>query len=60
MKAYFGICVIRGMNILPKIAEYVFGYFCGKEGIKRVMPKNTFAEISQFLHLKDWKQEPIS
>ena len=59
MKAYFGVCVIMGMNILPKIADYWSSdIFVGNEGVKRVMPKNRFEEISQFLHLNDSSQEP--
>jgi len=35
MKAYFGVCVIMGMNILPKIADYWSSdIFVGNEGVK--------------------------
>jgi len=48
-----------GMNILPKVADYwSLDIFMGNEGIKRVIPKNRFKEISQFLHLNDTSQEP--
>ncbi|KAL9978523.1 hypothetical protein ACROYT_G016049 [Oculina patagonica] len=59
LKAYFGICVIMGLNILPKVADYWSSdIFMGNEGIKRVMPKNRFEEISQYLHLNDTSREP--
>ena len=59
VKAYFGICVIMGLNILPKVADYwSSNIFMGNEGIKRVMPKNRFKEISQYLHLNDTSREP--
>lgn len=59
VKAYFGMCVIMGMNILPKVADYwSVDIFMGNEGIKRVMAKNRFEEISQFLHLNDTSREP--
>lgn len=35
VKAYFGMCVIMGMNILPKVADYwSVDIFMGNEGIK--------------------------
>lgn len=59
MKAYFGICVIMGLNILPKVANYWSSdVFLGNEAIKRVMPKNRFEEISQYFHLNDSTSEP--
>ena len=41
VKAYFGMCTIMAMNILPKVASYWSSdIFMGNEGIKKVMPKN--------------------
>ena len=43
MKAFFGICVIMGINQLPKVADYwKDDPFIGNEGIKRTMPRNRF------------------
>ena len=54
VKAYFGICVIKGLNVLPKVANYWSSdVYMGNEAIKRVMTKNRFEEISQFFHLND-------
>ncbi|KAK3750318.1 hypothetical protein QZH41_010822, partial [Actinostola sp. cb2023] len=54
MKSYFGICVIMGVNVLPKVADYwKDDPFLGNEGIKRVMTRNRYQEISQFLHFAD-------
>ena len=54
MKAFFGICVIRGINQLPRVADYwKDDPFIGNEGIKRTMLRNCFQEISQFLHFAD-------
>ena len=59
MKAFFGICVIMGINQLPRIADYwKDDPFIGNEGIKRTMPRNCFQEISQFLHFADSTKNP--
>ena len=59
MKAYFGVCVIMGINNLPKIADYESSdIFIGNDGIKRTMTKNRFEEISQFFHLNNSSEEP--
>ena len=48
--------VIMGMHILLKVADYwSTDIFQGNEGIKRVMPKIQFEEIS---HLNNLSQEP--
>ena len=57
VKAYFGMCVIMGMNILPMVPDY-WSTDIFNEGIKRVIPKNRFEEISQFLLLNDSSREP--
>lgn len=59
VNSYFGMCVIMGINILLMVADYwSTDIFKGNEGIKRVMPKNQFEVISQFLHLNDLSREP--
>ena len=47
MKAYFGVCIIMGVNSLPCIADYWSSNpYLGNEGIKKVMTKNRFEEIN--------------
>ncbi|KAK3735138.1 hypothetical protein QZH41_000008 [Actinostola sp. cb2023] len=59
MKAYFGLCIMMGINVLPKVADYwSTDPFLGNEAIRNVMPRNRFQEISQFLHFCDSTQEP--
>ena len=49
IKAFFGICVIMGINQLPRVADYLKDdAFIGNEGIERTTPRNRFQEISQF------------
>ena len=58
MKAYFGMCVIMGINDLPKIAYYWSSdIFVGNKGIKQTMTKNMFEEICQFFHLNNSNEE---
>ena len=59
MKAYLGICVIMGINNLPKIADYWSSdIFIGSDEIKQTMTKNRFEKISQFCHLNNSSEEP--
>ena len=59
MKAYFGIMIIMGMVRLPSIADYwSTDEFFGNLGIKKVMTKNRFEEITCFLHFNDSTREP--
>lgn len=59
-KAFLGICIIMGINTLPKTADYWSSDpFLGNEGIKRTMTKNRFEELSRFLHFNDSEQEPL-
>ena len=59
LKAFIGINLIMGINRLP---NYVLFWsnddFFGNQGIKRVMTKNRFEEISQHLHFSDSTKEP--
>lgn len=59
MKAFVGINIIMGINVLPNPALYWSsdGFF-GNQGIKKVMPKNRFQEISCYLHFNDSTCEP--
>ena len=59
MKAYPSVCVIMGINNLPKITDYWSSdIFTGNNGIKRTMTKNRFEEIRQFFHLNNSSEEP--
>ena len=59
MKAFVGINVIMGINVLPSLALYWSSdSFFGNQGIKKVMPKNRFQEISSYLHFNDSAREP--
>lgn len=58
LKAYFGICIIMGINILPQIAMYwSTNSFIGNSGIQSIMTKNRFEEVSQYLHFVDSNTE---
>ena len=57
--AYFGMCIIMGINSLPRISMYWSSdSFIGNSGIQNVMTKNRFEEISQYIHFNDSSQEP--
>ena len=59
MKAYLVVCVITGINNLPKLADYWSSdIFIGNNGIKQTMTKNRFEEISQFFHPNNSSEEP--
>lgn len=59
LRAYFGLCIIMGINSLPRIAMYWSSdSFIGNMGIQNVMTKNRFEAISQFLHFSDSTREP--
>ncbi|KAK3701244.1 hypothetical protein QZH41_003196 [Actinostola sp. cb2023] len=59
MKAYIGMWIVMGINVLPEIAMYWSNdSFIGNDGIKAVMTKNRFEELSQYLHFNDSTQEP--
>ena len=47
------------INRLPNYALFWSNHdFFGNQGIKRVMTKNRFEEISQYLHFNDSTKEP--
>ena len=59
IKAFLGACVVMGLNSLPFTADYWSSdSFLGKEGIRKVMAKNGFENISQFVHFKYSSIEP--
>ena len=59
LKAYFGVCVIVGINQLRRIADYwKDDPFTGNVGIKQTMTRNRFQEIFQLLHSTDSTQTP--
>ena len=48
-----------GITKLPQVALYWSSDdFLGNQGIKRVMTKNTFEEITCYLHFNDSRIEP--
>ena len=53
--AYFGICIIMGINSLPRIS--IFDSFIGNSSIQNVLTKNRFEEISHYIHFNDYLQE---
>ena len=57
LKAYFGVCMIMGINQLPRIADY-WKDNLGNTGIKQKMTRNRFQEISQLLHFTDSTRTP--
>ena len=59
MKAYPSVCVMMGINNLPKIADYWSSdIFTSNNRIRQTMTKNRFEEISQFFHLNNSSEEP--
>ena len=59
LKAFIGINLIMGINRLPNYALFWSNDdFFGNQGIKRVMSKNRFEEISKYLHFSDSTKEP--
>ena len=59
LKAFIGINLIMGINRLPNYALFWSNDdFFGNQGIKRVITKNRFEEISQHLHFSDSTKEP--
>ena len=59
LRAYFGICIIMGINNLPRIATYwSTDPFIGNTGIQSVMARNRFEELSQYLHFTNSETEP--
>lgn len=59
LKAFIGINIIMGIVRLPNYALYWSNdEFFGNQGIKRVMTKNRFEELSCYLHFNDSSREP--
>lgn len=59
MKAFIGIIIIMGIVKLPRYAFYwSTDEFLGNVGIKKVMAKNRFEEISRYLQFNDSSKEP--
>lgn len=59
MKAFIGINIIMGIDKLPAYALYwSTDEFFGNPGIKRVMAKNRFEQLSCYLHFNDSSKEP--
>ena len=58
LKAFLAVNIIMGMVRLPSLDQYwSTDDFFGNVGIKKVMPKNRFKELSSFLHFNDATQE---
>ncbi|XP_015772176.1 PREDICTED: piggyBac transposable element-derived protein 4-like [Acropora digitifera] len=59
IKAFLGVSVVMGVNILPSICDYwSINQFLGNEGIQKVMTKNRYENISRFFHFSDSSVEP--
>ena len=59
VKAYFGMCLVMGINNLPRLAMYWSSDpFIGNTGIQNIMTKNRFEELSQYLHFSNSETEP--
>ena len=59
MKAFIGINIIMGITKLPQVALYWSSDdFFRNQGIKKVMTKNRFEEITCYLHFNDSSAEP--
>ena len=59
LKAYFGFCIIMGINTLPRIAmNWSSNHYISNIGVQETMTKNLFEEISQYMHFSDSTQEP--
>ena len=59
LKAYIGLCIIMGINTLPRIAmNWSSNCYIGNIGVRETMTKNQFEEISQYMHFSDSTQEP--
>ncbi|XP_022805006.1 piggyBac transposable element-derived protein 4-like [Stylophora pistillata] len=59
IKAFFGVNIVTGIHSFPQLALYWSSdeYF-GNQGIKKVMSKNRFEEISCYLNFSDSSVEP--
>ena len=58
IKAFIGINIIMGMVRQPSLNSYWSSDdFFGNVGIKKVMPRNRFQEINNFLHFNDSSRE---
>ena len=58
LKAYFSICLVMGINNLPRLPMYWSSDpFIGNTGIENIMTKNRFEEVSQYLHFSNWETE---
>ena len=54
LKAYFGLCIIMGINTLPRIAmNWSSNCYIGNIGVRETMTKNRFEEISQYMHFSE-------
>ena len=59
LKAYFGLCIIMGINTLPRIAmNWSSNHYISNIGGQETITKNRFVEISQYMHFSDSTQEP--
>ena len=59
LKAFIAVNIIMGMVKLPSIALYwSSNNFFGNPAIMKIMSKNRFEEISQYLHFSDSSVEP--
>ncbi|XP_070573839.1 piggyBac transposable element-derived protein 4-like [Ptychodera flava] len=59
LRAYFGMMILMGMHKVPEVKHYWSSDDrLNVPGISKVMPRNRFMKISQYLHLSDSRNEP--
>ena len=58
LKAFLGISIVMGLNPTPQYSCYWSrSCFMGNEGVKKLMTKNRYEVISQYLHVSDRETE---
>ena len=58
LKAFLAINIVMGLNPTPQYACYWSqSCFMGNEGVKKLMSKNRYEVISQYLHVSDREKE---
>ena len=59
LMAYLGLCIIMGINKLPRFSDYwTSDPFLENRGVKSVITKNRFEQICQYLYFSDSSLEP--
>jgi len=59
LKAYFGLCIVFGLNNLPRYKNYWSSNpFIGNQAVKKVLTCRRYEKITEFLHVSDRYAEP--